>query len=81
MAFPLISAHPKAKVFISHGGTHGIYESICNAVPMVMFPLFGDQLDNVNRMTLRGVAQKLTAHDVTTEKILAALNELIHDKR
>ncbi|XP_026152032.1 UDP-glucuronosyltransferase-like [Mastacembelus armatus] len=73
-------AHPKAKVFIAHGGTHGIYESICNAVPMLMFSLFGDQGDNVNRMVARGVAERLSIYDVTSEKILAALNKLIHDK-
>uniref|UniRef100_A0A3Q1HAZ2 UDP-glucuronosyltransferase n=1 Tax=Anabas testudineus TaxID=64144 RepID=A0A3Q1HAZ2_ANATE len=73
-------SHPKAKVFITHGGTHGIYEGICNAVPMLIFPLFGDQLDNVHHMVSRGVAEKLTPHDVTAEKILAALNKLIHNK-
>ncbi|KAM6955817.1 UDP-glucuronosyltransferase-like [Lycodopsis pacificus] len=73
-------AHPKAKVFITHGGTHGIYESICNAVPMLMFPLFGDQGDNVHRMVSRGVAEKLTMYDMTTETLLAALNRIIHDK-
>ncbi|GAA6231317.1 UDP-glucuronosyltransferase-like [Lates japonicus] len=73
-------AHPKAKVFITHGGTHGIYEGICNAVPMLMFPLFGDQGDNVHRMVVRGVAEKLSIYDVTTEKLLVALNKLTHDK-
>ncbi|XP_041663088.1 UDP-glucuronosyltransferase-like [Cheilinus undulatus] len=73
-------AHPKAKVFITHGGTHGIYESICNAVPMLMFPLFGDQSDNVQNMVAHGVAEKLGIYDVTTEKLLAALNKIIHDK-
>uniref|UniRef100_A0A4W6CIK9 UDP-glucuronosyltransferase n=1 Tax=Lates calcarifer TaxID=8187 RepID=A0A4W6CIK9_LATCA len=74
-------AHPKAKVFITHGGTHGIYEGICNAVPMLMFPLFGDQGDNVHRMVVRGVAEKLSIYDVTTEKLLVALNKLTYDKR
>ncbi|XP_068185979.1 UDP-glucuronosyltransferase-like [Antennarius striatus] len=73
-------AHPKAKVFITHGGTHGIYESICNAVPMLMFPLFGDQGDNVHRMVSRGVAEKLNIYHVTTEKLLDALKKIIHDK-
>ncbi|KAF7659965.1 hypothetical protein LDENG_00290290 [Lucifuga dentata] len=72
--------HPKVKVFMTHGGTHGIYEGICNAVPMVMFPLFGDQGDNVNRMVARGVAEKLTMFDLTTEKLLAVLNKVINDK-
>ncbi|XP_068184608.1 UDP-glucuronosyltransferase-like [Antennarius striatus] len=73
-------AHPKAKVFITHGGTHGIYESICNTVPMLMFPLFGDQGDNAQRMVSHGVAEKLSIHDVTTEKLLTSLNKIIHNK-
>uniref|UniRef100_A0A8C7XH39 UDP-glucuronosyltransferase n=1 Tax=Oryzias sinensis TaxID=183150 RepID=A0A8C7XH39_9TELE len=73
-------AHPKIKVFITHGGTHGIYEGICNGVPMLMFPLFGDQGDNVHRLVARGVAEKLSMLDVTTETLLAALKKLIYDK-
>ncbi|KAM8855966.1 UDP-glucuronosyltransferase-like [Spinachia spinachia] len=73
-------AHPKAKVFMTHGGTHGIYEGICNAVPMLMFPLFGDQGGNVHRMVSRGVAERLSIYDVTTETLLVALNKIIDDK-
>ncbi|KAM7407704.1 hypothetical protein PAMA_003443 [Pampus argenteus] len=73
-------AHPKAKLFMTHGGTHGIYEGICNAVPMLMFPLFGDQGDNVLQMVAHGVAEKLDIYSVTTENLLAALNEMIFDK-
>lgn len=75
------SAHPKAKVFITHGGTHGIYEGICNGVPMLMFPLFGDQGDNVNHLVHRGVAERLEIYDVTSEKVVATLKKMIHDKR
>lgn len=46
--------HPKARAFITHSGSHGIYEGICNGVPMVMMPLFGDQMDNAKRMETRG---------------------------
>ncbi|KAF7216118.1 UDP-glucuronosyltransferase [Nothobranchius furzeri] len=73
-------AHPKAKVFMTHGGTHGIYEGICNGVPMLMFPLFGDQGDNVHRMVARGVAEKISAFEVTTETVVAALKKMIQDK-
>lgn len=73
-------AHPKAKAFITHGGTHGIYEGICNAVPMLMFPLFGDQGDNVHRLVTRGIAERLSIHDVTSEKLVAALKKIINDK-
>uniref|UniRef100_A0A3B4BNT9 glucuronosyltransferase n=1 Tax=Pygocentrus nattereri TaxID=42514 RepID=A0A3B4BNT9_PYGNA len=73
-------AHPKAKAFITHGGTHGLYEGICNGVPMVMIPLFGDQGDNVQRMVARGVAETLNIYDITSEKLLVALRKVIHDK-
>uniref|UniRef100_UPI001CD88FC6 UDP-glucuronosyltransferase-like n=1 Tax=Solea senegalensis TaxID=28829 RepID=UPI001CD88FC6 len=74
------SAHSKAKLFITHGGSHGIYESICNAVPMLILPLFWDQEDNMLRMVTRGVAETLNIHDVTTDKLLAAVNKIIRDK-
>lgn len=73
-------AHPKAKLFITHGGSHGIYEGICNAVPMVMIPLFGDQRDNVLRMLARGVAESLNMFDLTSEKLLEKLRQVLNDK-
>ena len=48
---------------------------------MVMLPLFGDQADNVQRMTARGVAESLSIVDVTSAKLLEALNKVINDKR
>ncbi len=48
---------------------------------MLMFPLFGDQGENANRMVFRGVAEKLSIHEVTAEKVVTALNKLIHDKK
>lgn len=77
----LISGHPKVKAFITHGGSHGIYEGMSNGVPMVMLPLFGDQPDNVQRMVGRGVAVSLNFADVTSAKLLDALNKVIGDER
>ncbi|KAG5283003.1 hypothetical protein AALO_G00037180 [Alosa alosa] len=73
--------HPKVKAFITHGGSHGIYEGIYSGVPMVTIPLFVDQGDNAQRMVARGVAESLTIADVTTAKVLEALNKVIGDKR
>ncbi|XP_056104702.1 UDP glucuronosyltransferase 1 family, polypeptide B1 isoform X2 [Rhinichthys klamathensis goyatoka] len=71
--------HPKAKAFITHGGTHGIYEGICHGVPMVMLPLFGDQGDNVHRVATRGVGVILNIHDITVQTLVDALNAVIND--
>uniref|UniRef100_A0A8B9JJ55 UDP-glucuronosyltransferase n=1 Tax=Astyanax mexicanus TaxID=7994 RepID=A0A8B9JJ55_ASTMX len=71
--------HPKARAFITHGGTHGIYEGICHGVPMVMLPLFGDQGDNVHRVASRGVGVVLNIHDITPEMLIDALNTVINE--
>ncbi|KAM9484267.1 UDP-glucuronosyltransferase-like [Salvelinus alpinus] len=72
--------HPNVKAFITHGGTHGTYEGICNGVPMVMLPLFAEQGDNVHRMAVRGVGEVLSLFDLTSEKLVEALNKVINDK-
>ncbi|KAK3510305.1 hypothetical protein QTP70_035177 [Hemibagrus guttatus] len=71
--------HPKAKAFISHGGSHGIYEGICHAVPMVMMPLFGDQGDNVQRMVSRGVGVVLNFYDISADVLVNALHAVVND--
>uniref|UniRef100_A0A8C9RVJ1 UDP-glucuronosyltransferase n=1 Tax=Scleropages formosus TaxID=113540 RepID=A0A8C9RVJ1_SCLFO len=73
--------HPKARAFMTHGGTHGLYEGICNAVPMVLMPLFGDQGENILHMEVRGVGVVLRIHDTTSEQIVWALNKVINDTR
>ncbi|XP_066510340.1 UDP-glucuronosyltransferase 1-6-like isoform X2 [Hoplias malabaricus] len=71
--------HPKTRAFITHGGTHGIYEGICHAVPMVILPLFGDQGDNAHRMANRGVGLVLDIHEITPESLSNTLHTIIND--
>ncbi|XP_048356334.1 UDP-glucuronosyltransferase 1A1-like isoform X1 [Sphaerodactylus townsendi] len=73
-------AHPKAKAFITHAGSHGIYEGICNAVPMVLMPLFGDQMDNAKRMESRGAGVTLNVLEMTSKDLSDALKAVIYDK-
>ncbi|XP_069839222.1 UDP-glucuronosyltransferase 1A5-like isoform X2 [Dendropsophus ebraccatus] len=72
-------AHPKVRAFITHAGSHGIYEGICNAVPMVMLPLFGDQMDNAKRIESRGAGVTLNVLDMTPEDLSNALDRVIND--
>ncbi|XP_051877213.1 UDP-glucuronosyltransferase 1A1-like [Pristis pectinata] len=74
-------AHPKTRAFLTHGGAHGIYEAICNAVPMVMMPLFGDQMDNTLRMMRHGAGVILNLKDITSRDLVDALNNVINDIR
>ncbi|XP_044097827.1 UDP-glucuronosyltransferase 1A1-like isoform X1 [Neovison vison] len=72
--------HPKTRAFITHSGSHGIYEGICNGVPMVMLPLFGDQMDNAKRMETRGAGVTLNVLEMTSEDLTNALKTVISDK-
>ncbi|XP_013803965.1 UDP-glucuronosyltransferase 1A1-like isoform X1 [Apteryx mantelli] len=74
-------AHPKTRAFITHGGSHGVYEAICNAVPMVLMPLFGDQMDNAKRIETRGAGLTLNILEMTSKDISDALHAVINDKK
>ncbi|XP_025055135.1 UDP-glucuronosyltransferase 1-6-like isoform X4 [Alligator sinensis] len=74
-------AHPKTRAFITHGGSHGVYEGICNGVPMVLMPLFGDQMDNAMRVESRGAGVTLNILEMTSKDIADALNTVINDIR
>lgn len=75
------TAHPKTRAFITHGGSHGVYEGICNGVPMVLMPLFGDQMDNAMRVESRGAGVTLNILEMTSKDIADALNTVINDIR
>lgn len=74
------SGHPKAKAFITHGGTNGIYEAIYHGVPMVGIPMFADQADNMVHMEAKGAAVITGLNFITTENLRDAITTVINDK-
>nr|XP_005608793.1 UDP-glucuronosyltransferase 2A2 isoform X3 [Equus caballus] len=71
--------HPKAKAFITHGGTNGIYEAIYHGVPMVGVPMFADQPDNIAHMKAKGAAVEVDINTMTSEDLLNALRTVTND--
>ncbi|KAI8611979.1 hypothetical protein BC830DRAFT_1138821 [Chytriomyces sp. MP71] len=57
-------AHPKVRVFISHGGVSSLFESLHFGVPLLVVPVFGDQLLNAVRVEETGVG--LALHEKNT---------------
>ncbi|MBN3306853.1 UD2B1 glucuronosyltransferase, partial [Amia calva] len=63
-------SHPNTRVFIAHGGENGIYEAIYHGVPVVGFPLYADNYENLLRLKVKGAAvlienvNQLTRHDI-----------------
>ncbi|XP_066567098.1 UDP-glucuronosyltransferase 2A2-like isoform X1 [Amia ocellicauda] len=72
--------HPKAKAFITHGGTNGIYEAIYHGIPMVGIPMFADQPDNMVHMKSKGAAVVLDFNKMESKDLVEALNTVLYDK-
>ncbi|XP_026072311.1 UDP glucuronosyltransferase 5 family, polypeptide G1 [Carassius auratus] len=71
--------HPKTCVFVSHGGTNGIYEAIYHGVPILALPLLFDQFDNVLRLQVRGAARVLQVATLTLHEFLEALKDVLEN--
>ncbi|KAI1889518.1 hypothetical protein AGOR_G00163700 [Albula goreensis] len=71
--------HPKTRVFVSHGGTNGIYEAIYHGVPILGLPLIFDQHDNLQRMKAKGAAKVVDIATLDRHIFLQTLQEVLHD--
>uniref|UniRef100_A0A3Q2GNK8 glucuronosyltransferase n=1 Tax=Cyprinodon variegatus TaxID=28743 RepID=A0A3Q2GNK8_CYPVA len=74
-------AHPGVRAFITHAGSHGAFEGLCHAVPMLMVPVNAEQPDNAQRIASRGAGVVLDITSITTESLLQGLNEVINNPR
>uniref|UniRef100_A0A3B4AXX8 UDP-glucuronosyltransferase n=1 Tax=Periophthalmus magnuspinnatus TaxID=409849 RepID=A0A3B4AXX8_9GOBI len=71
--------HPQTRAFVAHGGTNGLYESLFHGVPIVGIPLFGDQSDNLARVSRRGGGVVLDFNSMTSQEMTSAINEVINN--
>jgi glucuronosyltransferase len=76
-----ILLHPKIKLFISHGGMSGIYETVDAGVPVLGFPLFFDQSRNIAHLVHNEMAISMDLLKVTKDTILNAILELINNNK
>ncbi|KAL5242909.1 hypothetical protein ACI65C_010319, partial [Semiaphis heraclei] len=76
-----ILMHPKVKLFISHGGISGLYEAVDAGVPVLGFPLFGDQYRNIDNLVNAGMAISMDLLSVSEETLLKHVLELINNKK
>lgn len=69
------------KLFISHGGISGLYEAIDAGIPVLGFPLFGDQPRNIDHLVNAGMAISMDLFTVTEESFSKNVLELLDDKK
>ncbi|KAK9515101.1 hypothetical protein VZT92_025772 [Zoarces viviparus] len=76
-----ILGHHKTKVFVTHGGTNGIYEAIYHGVPVLGIPLIFDQYDNVVRLKSRGVAEIVEVTTLDVESLTSSLKNILDPEK
>lgn len=69
--------HPKTKLFLTHGGTNGLYEAIYHGVPMLGLPLLVDQFDNMLRVSERGAGKTMDITKLTEDDLYHAIVEVV----
>lgn len=72
--------HKNVKVFMSHSGTHSLYEALYHAVPTVCLPLFYDQQPNAERAEDKGYCINLDILKVSAGQLAAAIEQTASNK-
>ncbi|XP_017005908.2 UDP-glycosyltransferase UGT5 [Drosophila takahashii] len=76
---PDILAHPKVKLFITHGGLLSTIESIHHGKPVLGLPFFYDQFLNVKRATQAGFGLGLDHKTMTQQEFKATIERLVKE--
>jgi UDP:flavonoid glycosyltransferase YjiC (YdhE family) len=78
---PQPSILPMADLVITHGGNNTVTESFHNGKPMIVLPLFWDQVDNAQRVDELGYGRRLSTYGFEDEQLTRAVDELLADAR
>jgi len=72
--------HESVKLFITHCGNSGIYEAVYRGVPMIGFPIFGDQPFNANRLEHKGFGISMDIHVFQVDELVHNVHRIIADR-
>ena len=76
-----ILAHRNVKLFLTHGGLLGTTEALVEGVPVLGFPIFGDQKMNMAKAVSKGYGLSIDLADVTEENISSSLHEILSNPK
>ncbi len=71
---------PQVDLVITHGGNNTVTEAFHHGKPMVVLPLFWDQVDNAQRVDETGFGRRLATYGFRDEELTDAIDELLADR-
>lgn len=73
--------HPKARLFITHGGLFSIQESVYHGVPLIILPVFADQPLNAQKAENDGYGIQLDWDMLTAEQLYQSIQRVLNDPK
>jgi MGT family glycosyltransferase len=70
---------PEVDLVITHGGNNTVTEAFHHGKPMIVLPLFWDQVDNAQRIDETGFGRRLPTYDFRDDELTDAIDELLAD--
>ena len=70
---------PMVDLVITHGGNNTVTEAFHHGKPMIVLPLFWDQVDNAQRVDETGFGRRLSTYAFRDEELAGAIDELLAD--
>jgi UDP:flavonoid glycosyltransferase YjiC (YdhE family) len=71
---------PQVDLVITHGGNNTVTEAFHHGKPMVVLPLFWDQVDNAQRLDETGFGVRLRTYDFEADELVGAVDRLLADR-
>jgi UDP:flavonoid glycosyltransferase YjiC (YdhE family) len=68
---------PQVDLVITHGGNNTVTEAVHHGLPMVVLPLFWDQVDNAQRVAESGFGARLATYDFEDADLTGAVDRLL----
>jgi len=74
-------AHKDIKAFVSHVGHNSLYESAYHGVPVLAFPLFGDQQSNAKKVEHIGLGLAVYYKSINAQQLFETIERVISEPR